>query len=571
MTLLAKIPTILPFARLDPAVGSRRGWTAAVLVTLAAAFLPALVWPGDISWMNDEAELIAQAWFGNKAHVLVQHGLAGNFSVIYGPLPTQVYQLLLLITHDPLRLVQLRAALCSGVTAISLLWLARSLRLNPWFATAVVLTPYVWMFNRLMWDASFGMPLGALGVAAYAAFLRNRSRGRLLLAGACVLWLPLIHPQGLPAAAALGGHMLWTQRKALWRHRVGVLLVVAAMVALNVIYLRDVVVMLAKRLTGGIRAGYPGSTSRVPSLLAPLWAGRLLAGNIFAEADAQLKAPPALALVLEAAKMGTCLVFPLMWTGIGVSVWRWMWDGRRRAGAGRAERGAAALAPKPEDGRCAEGPESSCGTGVGPVFFRRNHRRDARATNARDALGGVAVIAVVLQGLLYGLLGVPAAAQYFFGSFAIDVLLAWLAIDALRRVRGLDWAAIGIYGLCSAGITLSALWQTHQFGYARNTHRPTLANQIEVARELNRYSDVGAWCDVTPYLEFGSDPKLLRCLRMFYPPEPGQIQTRSGRLVIRYVSGPEGKDSRIELIEASKPGDVSEGARAIYVTPRSSR
>src|SRR5579862_9253045 len=67
----------------------RAMWPAATIFTLLAALAPAVLWIGDISWSNDEAELISQAWFGNKAHLLVQRGLAGNFTISYGPLPTQ--------------------------------------------------------------------------------------------------------------------------------------------------------------------------------------------------------------------------------------------------------------------------------------------------------------------------------------------------------------------------------------------------------------------------------------------------------------------------------------------------
>jgi hypothetical protein len=572
MTILAETPSLSPDGLMGPLGSSRRGWTIAAAFTMAAALLPALIWPGDISWMNDEAELIAQAWFGNHAHLLVQRGLAGNFSISYGPLPTQIYQLLLLITHDPIRLVELRAGLCAGVTAVSLLWLARSLDLNPWFAGAVVLAPYVWMFNRLMWDASFAMPLGALAIAAYAGFLRNRERRWLLLAGACILWLPLIHPQDLPLTAAVGGHMLWRERGALWKHRIGVLLVTALVIAFNSIYLRDVMAMLAERLTGQIQAGYPGATSRVPSFLAPLMAGRLLAGNMFAEVDAQLKSPPALAGLLEVAKLGSCVIFPLMWTGIAASIWPRPW--RRIISSGEGNLLAEGKAPTLPSPRV-----PGQGTEIGPTRLTtlphgthaETHHDSAAGEAARDTMGGIAVSALVLQALLYGLMRVPAAPQYFFGSFAVDVLLAWLGVTALRRVLGLEWAAVGLYALCGAGITLSALWQTHQFGYPRNTHRPTLANQIQVAQELNRYSDITALTDVVPYLEFANNPKLLRCLRMFYPSVPGQFQTRSGRLMIRYASGPDGHDSRIELIEMADPFDVPVGARRIYVTPRSSR
>src|SRR3954464_6494029 len=106
-------------------------WWIAGVVTFLAAVVPAVLWVGDISWMQDEPRLLAKAWHANSRHTIETHGLNGNFGVPYGPLPTQIYQVLLLITHDPIKIAAIRAGLCAGITAIGLLWLARSLRLNP--------------------------------------------------------------------------------------------------------------------------------------------------------------------------------------------------------------------------------------------------------------------------------------------------------------------------------------------------------------------------------------------------------------------------------------------------------
>src|SRR5688572_556206 len=193
-------------------VARRASWTAAAVVTLLAALVPAVIWPGDTPWMNDEPAQIAKAFHANQARTLEHRGLKGSLGIHYGPLPTQIYQALLLLTHDPVKLVVLRAALCSGATALALLWLSRTLRLNPWFAACVVLAPFVWLWTRQLWDASFAIPIGAIALAAYASFLHTRSRWPLFLALLCALALPVIHFQDLPLAAVILGH-------ALWRHR----------------------------------------------------------------------------------------------------------------------------------------------------------------------------------------------------------------------------------------------------------------------------------------------------------------------------------------------------------------
>jgi hypothetical protein len=81
-----------------------------------AALLPTLLWPGDATWINDEPRLIASAWYANQDGRLATGGLWGNFGVRYGPLPTQIYQALLLLSHEPETLLFLRAASCAVVS-----------------------------------------------------------------------------------------------------------------------------------------------------------------------------------------------------------------------------------------------------------------------------------------------------------------------------------------------------------------------------------------------------------------------------------------------------------------------
>src|SRR5687768_12246465 len=84
--------------------GENISFILASVLTMAAAVGPAVLWIGDISWIQDEPRLIAKAYHANAARTLESRGLHGNFAVPYGPLPTHIYQALLLITHDPVTL-----------------------------------------------------------------------------------------------------------------------------------------------------------------------------------------------------------------------------------------------------------------------------------------------------------------------------------------------------------------------------------------------------------------------------------------------------------------------------------
>ena len=261
-------PQAPPAAKADPPTPA--GWWVAALVTMVAAIVSVVFWPGETWWMNDEPRLVANAFHANRAHRLADKGLRGNFAVSYGPVATQIYQVLLLVTHDPITLVRLRAGLCAGVTAGGLLWLAWSLRLTPWFALGMVLAPFLWVFQRIPWDASFAIPIGTIALAAYASFLRTGRRGSLLACVACTLTVPLIHPQGLPLAIPLLAHLIWRHRPALHRSRLGLMLVVAALLALNAAYFVNVAGEIAYYVARGFPRSYPGGHSRWLTLLANL-------------------------------------------------------------------------------------------------------------------------------------------------------------------------------------------------------------------------------------------------------------------------------------------------------------
>jgi hypothetical protein len=502
----------------DPGGGAVRGasWTVAAVVTLLAALVPAVIWPGDTPWMNDEPAQIAKAFHANQARTLEHRGLKGSLGIHYGPLPTQIYQVLLLVTHDPIKLVVLRAALCSGATALALLWLSRTLRLNPWFATCVVLAPYVWLWTRTLWDASFAIPIGSMALAAYASFLHTKCRGSMLLALLCALALPVIHFQDLPLAAAILGHLLWRHRPELRRHRVGVLTVVALMVALNAAYAGSVLAHLVTHFNEVVGGGHPEKANPLRSMWHPLLGGKLLAGYKFATLHVGLLGPPVL---VETAKVLSLLPVPLVCAGAGLLTWR----------------------------------EFTRWRGARPVAAPPGQDPPVRDTVFRIALAGLG-----LQMLLFGAMRVPAVEQYFFGSFPIQVLLAWLAVEALAAFR-LRGQVLALYGFSLVVITLGGIWQVHRTGWSDGSMMPKLKDQVAVARELNQYSDASAMNDVALFREY---PKALYTLRLLLPPPPDQPRRYSGRLVIRHREHPD----RIELIEANSPADVPAGAKRMSLT-----
>ncbi|MFI5378534.1 MAG: hypothetical protein ACHRHE_04495 [Tepidisphaerales bacterium] len=510
MVSISFAPTAAPYAR--PPFSA--GWVLAAVLTLAGAIGPAIIWPGDVPFIQDEPRELSIAFEANQAHTLAVHGLSGGFPCAYGPLGLHIYQFILFFTHDPVLIAAIHGALCSTVTAASLLWLARGLRLNPWFALAVVFAPYMWLETRRIWVPSFTIPLSVLAMAAWVWFLRTGSGPALATAVGAAIAPMFIHFQSLPLPAVILGHLLWRHRPALKQHCLPVLAVVGLLAILNFRYMLYVGGTLWQNLGWFVRTGHAAHASPVEALLGPLWGGLLFSGGRFPD---EVVSPHGPAWILGAAKFVGSAAIPLVWLGVAVAAWG---QGRRW------------LARRTRD----------------------DASGDADADPVRETVLGFVLAGVAFHMIYVGALRAPPGPQYVMGTFGMYVLMAWIGTEALARWR-LRVLVAGGYGLAVAGLTLSCLWQVHRDGWTTGTMSPTLANQAEVARALNQFTDQSAMTDVPAYYQF-QRPFSLCTLRQLLPPQPGGPQRHSGRLVIRYRRGPSGPTGRIELIEADPPANA---------------
>ncbi|MEP6667808.1 MAG: hypothetical protein ABJF10_01560 [Chthoniobacter sp.] len=484
----------------------RRDFLSPSLLVLALLLIA--LWPGDVSWLLDEPRLIATAWHANHDHQLAVGGLYGNFGIRYGPLPTQIYQVLLLVTHDPFTLVVLRALLCAGVTGGALLWLSRTLSLPGWFVAGVLVSPHVVAYHRVLWDASFAMPVGALALASFADFLRTRRAWSLRACVITSVLVPTIHPQSLPLAAGLLGWLAWQHRPALWSDRRGLCFAGAIVLLLNGYYFVQFAGQLCMRFGGSMQKGYPHGGSHLASALAPLFGGRLLSGADYLQSLARLSAPDWLHVTAQGCSM---LIFPLEWIGIGVAVhsaWRTV--------------------------------------------------RTPKAATPRRSVTLVLVAALVLQALLFGAMRIPAAPQYFFGTFPLHVLAALLAVDALRKWRvGTVLGALYVAG--SAILTLEAAISIHHHGFERPLW-PTLATSVSVVQKLNHFPDTTA---LTNFAVYKRSPQTLRTLRLLLPAAP---TGESGRLLITNDRSA-GQPGVIAVTELAPDASPPAGSQQIDTTP----
>ncbi len=481
------------------------------LALVLLALVPVGLWPGDVSWLIDESRILAAAWHANADGQLADGGLYGNFGIRYGPLPTQLYQALLLLTHEPVTLVVLRGLLCAGVTGGALLWLARSLALPAWFAAAVLVSPHVVAFHRVLWDASFCVPLGALGFAAFADFLRTQRAWSLRACVGATAVLPLIHPQALALSVPVFGWLAWRQRAALWGDRRALALVALGLFALHAVYLFQATGQLFARLSGEVSKGYPGGGPRTVSALAPLLGGRLLCGADYLESLARPAAWPALQ---AAAQWSVRLIYPLIWLGTALSGW---------------------------------------------AVFRAARTRRIDDLAVRDQVAVVALAGLLCQMLLAGVMRVPTLPQYFFGTFVLHVFMAWLAVAALSRWR--FGAVPGVlYGVGGAVLTVSAALVIHTHGFEKPGW-PTLGNSVDVTRELNRFADPTALTDIALYQRH---PQILRTLRLLLPADAAPPATGQPFLHYRSANPPTGK----VVLTALPPGTPDpSGSQPLDVTP----
>lgn len=499
-------------------VGERhdfRGILVHLLVMLIAV-VPAVLWPGDNLWTNDEPRLIANAFHSNAAWHPAWGGLWGNFGIRYGPLPTHIYQLLLCITHDPLVLAALRGALASAVTAGSLLWLARSAGMSPWFAGAVLIAPPVLQFQRLLWDASFTIPLGAFVLAAFAAFVRGGSARSLVGAVTGAAFLATIHPQALPLSGAVWGFLLWRHRPALFRHRKPLGIALGIFLALHAAFFGKFVYEIAQRLGGAVASGYPSGKAPQVAILAPFLGGKLLA----APQDAY--APPGPDAWMQ---MLTMLIYPLCWIGIALGAWHaWRFWKNRAQSATKSE-------------------------------AARTDTRRVRAT-----LAAVTFATVAMQGLLFAAMRVPSGAQYFFGTFAAHVCLAWIAVETLPWL----WARSAItaaYGFASAWLSLHSMWTAHRDGCPIEPLQPTLGQQTALARTLSQYDSSAVFSDV-PHLQNYSQG--VRSLLLLMPQSSGK---KGARILVTLRADAYAKRGDFSTRELSDIEALPDSAKPIDITP----
>jgi hypothetical protein len=162
-------------------------------IVLAGCLVLALAFPGDVPWINDEPVFIGRALEANTSGRLAHEGLRGMFGLRYGPMAIWAYQGLLLVSQNPIHLSIMKNLLALALLLGCLTYFRRRLGLPKWPILLVFLSPYVYFYNRLLWDNVLIIPLSLLLWCTLLAFWQQGSRWTLLAVMTITVILVHIH------------------------------------------------------------------------------------------------------------------------------------------------------------------------------------------------------------------------------------------------------------------------------------------------------------------------------------------------------------------------------------------
>ncbi len=149
-------------------------------VVLVGGLMLALAFPGDVPWINDEPVFIGRAYDANTTGRLAHEGLRGMFGLRYGPMAIWVYQGLLLVSRNPIHLSIMKNLLSLAALLGCLIYFRRRLGLPKWPMLLVFFSPYIHLYNRLLWDNVLIIPLSLILWCALLGFWQQGSRWCLL-------------------------------------------------------------------------------------------------------------------------------------------------------------------------------------------------------------------------------------------------------------------------------------------------------------------------------------------------------------------------------------------------------
>ena len=464
-------------------------WPCAALVAIVIAIG---MRPGDSGWFFDMSrDFDVALQYSNPSHPLgiplpftpSPYAIKGTHGIRYGPLPVWIDQVFLTFTHDLILMSAIREVAVSALIALGLLWLTQLLRVSPWLAVVVMLSPWTWYYSRQLWDNSVSIPITVLLFAAYGQFVKSKSGWALCLAIVCAALSCLVHLIAIPFLAVLAIHAVIFETKWVMKSKWPALATLIVMFAVSEPYLRYVLTFHG---------------SHVPNY-APWWRGwvfpmmgaqHLTAKNVswILEESWDNINPASVRYAFKFARLITCIGYLACWVGMIIAIPRALRALRRRAEAGTV-----------------------------------------------DHLCLVALAALAFQILFDGLEHVSLYPHYHSTTWIIYAMFAWLAFDALPRWFGprslIAVLTVPVYAASLVFIEIIVAWQIARNGGTRGNHyNAVLSNQIEAVKEIGRFSDKSP---IDVQVDYWQDrPDTLRVLRQLVSPPTDDGPVR--KLVVRF-------------------------------------
>jgi hypothetical protein len=460
-------------------VRSRRELGFLAIAAVLCGTIP-LFWPADVPWINDEPALLASAWNVVHKMEIPTHGLSGSAGLTYGPVPILIYSLALLVTHNLVLLVVLRAFFFMLAIGVAVWWLARMCpMLNPPVGTLALLSPYYWFYSRVLWDNPLLIPFSALTLVTYLSFCQTQRPWKVWLVGLGMVLMLQTHLMCLPLLASILFHFLWQHRSWAVKHIWNCL----TMVIIGSITCLPYLVYAAQQ-----RAETHATTAdwRIAPWFSPLMGGRFFSAvglDYFLGGGWQNHGRlPVLLWILTGVSALGLVGF---WIGLA-EAWRFLMKNRGSPGGK-------------------------------PLEFH---------------LWSVVCLALLLQVILNGVTGRGYHPHYYNGMSFCAFTLVWLAYSRVRNDRW-RWSLAGLHAMALLVVLLSIIWRIHQTQGNTNSHYgPTLRTQLEVLQEINSQDlQTGVRLEALPYRYF---PHAFSVLQTFYPLH---VSTNAPvrHLVIRYA------------------------------------
>lgn len=421
-----------------------------------------LIWPGDAPWINDEPKLIQLALNSKTTGQIATHGLIGSRGIVYGPFPVWIYTALLHISDDLIALVRLRAGLVTLLTAVSIAWLARvCVRLRPMIGALALLSPYLWLYSRQLWDNTFLIPLTAFSAAAYLSFCARPAVWKFWLAGLAMVCMFLTHLMSLPWILPILAHGAWVHRDWIREHGRAALGMSAAAVLMSWPYLSTLADFPRESFQAADYSAWRG------------WGFPFLGGQIFStygldyffgeDFETRHVLPDVAGWILMAGRF-TWIAVPLVWIGMGIVIWRM--------------------------------------------------RQTIRSAGPRDAefhFGLISCAAVLCQCVLNGMTRTYGHPHYFNATWICFFYFLWAALSSLPV--GLP-VRIGHAACLAAGLAVLILNVHRSGGNQSYRYGPALGHQIDIARKINAYHpDSPVFAEFRNYQSF---PHAYRTIRTLY-------------------------------------------------------